>query len=348
MGNSGLPGRKAPPAKQASTSDVGHVVEELSRHTDRFRKLTSSFRGEAGTELRAPPELDVAIVIALAEEFEAISELVPANRTRQHIRGMGCLDFLFERKSAGNVSHCCVATVINEMGEVEAALVTQQLLRRWKPRLIVNIGISGSTNKDVKLGDVVVATHVERYLADSKSVRGKTAREIAFELSGKPYDSPTARSFTSCLAGHDKAVVEGWQAEAKADFENISTKGLKRTRRAILGLVRDNLLRPSPRVWYGPIASGPGVAGSRAFIAMLKRHNRKFQAIDMESGGFMAALRRHVAPPRDLVIRGVSDFADERKTTLDESTDDKVRAFAMRNAVRTLWRSLDAGLLDEM
>jgi hypothetical protein len=64
----------------------------------------------------------------------------------------------------------------------------------------------------------------------------------------------------------------------------------------------------------------------------------------MEAAGIMAAVWDEIRPKRSLVLKGISDFADERKTDLDATRGGLFRRLAMRNCVRFLWLLLEIGI----
>lgn len=94
----------------------------------------------------------------------------------------------------------------------------------------------------------------------------------------------------------------------------------------------------SSSLHIGPIASGNIVAASSAFVEEIRRINRKFLAIDMEAAGVASAATDRIHRVPWLVVRGVSDRADENKITLDESKG-VWRRYCVRNA---------AGLLESL
>lgn len=57
----------------------------------------------------------------------------------------------------------------------------------------------------------------------------------------------------------------------------------------------------------------------------------------MESGGLLLAAHERMEPQRMLMLRCISDLADERKKDLDQGMKGALRRYAMRNALRLLW-----------
>ena len=77
---------------------------------------------------------------------------------------------------------------------------------------------------------------------------------------------------------------------------------------------------------------GQHVAASRAFVDEVRRINRKFLAIDMEAAGVTLAATERVHRVPWLVVRGISDRADENKKTLDDEKG-AWRRYCVRNAI---------------
>jgi len=93
------------------------------------------------------------------------------------------------------------------------------------------------------------------------------------------------------------------------------------------------------------VACGPIVGAATAFADWLKQQNRQFLALEMESGGVLAAVFEAADPARMLVLRGVSDYGDERKADLDQTAGGAFRRVAMNNAIGMLDSLLAAGCL---
>ena len=87
------------------------------------------------------------------------------------------------------------------------------------------------------------------------------------------------------------------------------------------------------------------MAAAKSFVRWVKRKDRKCLALDMESGGVLAAIYEKAGPARSLVLRGISDYGDDRKQELDRIGEGGLRRYAMCNAIRLLWRLLGVGAL---
>jgi hypothetical protein len=77
---------------------------------------------------------------------------------------------------------------------------------------------------------------------------------------------------------------------------------------------------------------------------LLSLRDRKYVAVEMEAAGIMAAAADRKTST--LVIRGISDLADESKPADDKrGAEGAVRRYAMGNAVEFLWMLMDLHLL---
>jgi nucleoside phosphorylase len=111
-------------------------------------------------------------------------------------------------------------------------------------------------------------------------------------------------------------------------------------------LVRQRLIRAEPELLDVHLASGPVVGAAQQFSHRLRSsRDRHLKALDMASAGLVASAFKRVHPTRTLVLRGISDYGDERKATLDSLGEGSLRRLAMHNATALLWTLLRAGVL---
>lgn len=108
----------------------------------------------------------IAIICAMSEERDAFislmkdTKIVKLENIQYH--GMAFDNKCYKGKLSGKevvVVHCGV-------GKVYAAIVTTLVLKKFKPELVVNVGCAGSLDKNIHVGDVVVATRVADWDVD--------------------------------------------------------------------------------------------------------------------------------------------------------------------------------------
>lgn len=168
------------------------------------------------------------------------------------------------------------------VGTAQAAAKTVYFIERFKPQVVIFVGIAGGI-KDVKLGDVVVASQVYNY----ESGRA----DPSFQSRPRVY-LPTPRI-------HQRATA----AAQKKDWHRRLKESLSEPHK-------------EPDVFIAPIASGNQVVASAeaAVLQLVHSHFNDAAAIEMEGFGFLTAahLYREIEA---LVIRGISDLIDNKNET---------------------------------
>ncbi|NVJ05735.1 hypothetical protein HUW63_10895 [Myxococcus sp. AM001] len=280
---------------------------------------------------------DLGIVIALKEEFKQFHELLPSCYESSRDEETSQYDYLFEYPGTG---HRCVVTLIGEMNPGPAGLQTERLIRRWNPRITTMLGIAAGIHPDVKVGDVVVASQIDDYLASAKAVPGQVQGTFEFSLGGTVYQGDHE------LITH----VRNLEFAQRAKF-TAWTQACAAFLKAQLGeaqgpLIQQQLIRSTPELMDVHLASGSIVGATQDFGRWLQtQRDRTIKVLEMESPGLMAAAIKRVEPKRTLVIRGISDYGDDRKTSLDNVGAGVLRRYAMHNATKLLWALVEADFL---
>lgn len=286
--------------------------------------------------------MDLGIVIALKEEFREFMALLPVQPTSERDPQTGQYAYVFELPGSGRR---CVVTLIGEMNPEPAALQTERLLSHWAPRAVVMLGIAAGIHPDVRVGDVVIASQVDNYLATAKAQGGSTPDAFEFSLGGTVFHADF--NFVTQVRNFEffaREVFSRWQQECAQVLAELVPAEAVRT-----ALLQKRLVRAAPDLLDAHLASDSVVGAAQQFTQWLRsKRDRNLKALDMESAGFMAAAVRRMEPARTLVIRGISDYGDERKHDLDAVGEGALRRYAMRNATRLLWALLEAGVLSRV
>ncbi len=69
--------------------------------------------------------------------------------------------------------------------------------------------------------------------------------------------------------------------------------------------------------------------------------------MEMESAGIYDAALIHTPAPRVIAIRGISDFADERKELIEDAAKDQFRSVSLKNALSLFTHGIEAGLFED-
>ncbi|KYF79940.1 hypothetical protein BE11_41915 [Sorangium cellulosum] len=235
------------------------------------------------TSMTTPPptdgSIDFAILTALQVEREAVCATFGLGEGarvkkggRWYWRGRLAL-------KTGGAYEVVVAQPV-DMGQVEAAILASDVIRHWRPRAALLVGIAASTDPEkAKLGDVVVAKSVWYYEHGKITPRG---------IKSQPEMIPA-----------DAGLLKHFIGMVKWD-------GTVRTK-------RPDRKRSGSKVNVGVIASGEKVIADAAVRNEIDSGHRKILAIEMEGYGFSRAVWQSFERVRHLDIRGVCDDGSPTK-----------------------------------
>jgi nucleoside phosphorylase len=259
---------------------------------------------------------NLAIIVPLIEEFRVLRELVPS-----HIHHPEVDDAIYYYPlELGDADSQAVVVVLGDMGTTPSGQITEKILNTIQPQLVALVGIAGALDRDVALGDVVVASEINEFLASSKAVpRGE---DFIFEYSGKHWD--VSFNIKQCVTNFEFAGHRAWQSW----HQTVSTyrTGLNLPDN-MPGVVHD-----VPKLHIGHVASGNTVGAAQGYAVELRGIDRKFLALEMEAAGVAQAAHGRQSPIDFLVVRGISDFSDQRKAQLDAAYGGGWRKYAMASA----------------
>ncbi|MFL5350852.1 MAG: hypothetical protein ACJ8AT_39290 [Hyalangium sp.] len=162
-------------------------------------------------------------------------------------------------------------------GRMYAAVATAYAITAWDPQFLLIVGTAGGfESQSVRLGDIIVATEVFDY---------------EFQRLGE--GQPVIR----------------W---VKSHPDEGLLKLARKVASSHAPLLKD-ALGTSPRVRFGPVLSGDKVIASQDAIERLLSFNNTALGVEMEGAGVAFAARQQLRPVPFLMVRGVADYADERK-----------------------------------
>ncbi|HEY3902548.1 MAG TPA: tetratricopeptide repeat protein [Streptosporangiaceae bacterium] len=265
---------------------------------------------------------DLGLIIPLREEFDCAREILDFDRA--------ILDdgrYLHPFTVPGSELRG-IAVVLYDMGLTGSAVATSRLLDRYQLRMLALIGIAGALDNRLRLGDLVVASSIDEYLYSAKAAPNGSGRGFGFEVGGN-----------SWTASRDLVNFVNNFRYLPGSFEAWGERARSRRNPGLLSKT-GTLTKGTPEYLVGPIASGDVVGAADGFAQWLLHHNRLRLAIEMEAGGAARAI--YESGRTDLlVVRGISDFADERKKKLDAFSDSGAdrgawRRYAALNAVDLL------------
>jgi nucleoside phosphorylase len=171
--------------------------------------------------------------------------------------------------------------VVREPGmrNIDMALATERAIQHFKPQIVLLVGIAGGV-KDVKIGDLLIATKAYGYESGKESADGFMAR-------------PAVESFSAELLARAQAQSR------KDDWKKRTVDGAS-----------------DAKVFIGPIAAGEKVVAGvdNPSFQHIKRHLNDTLGLEMEAIGFATALNNYRLM-HGLAIRGISDMCEGKAET---------------------------------
>lgn len=267
--------------------------------------------------------LDLAILTPLDEEFVEMRSCINVDPPLAR-KDMGPVVYWLGTLRGGVQRYTIALASLGSMGTDETAAFVMQLLSVWKPASIALLGIAGSFRRgDHQLGDVIVSHEIVGYTVAAQEADGAVYR-------------PSGHHPSRTMTTRARAVLQDPGSLAAFKAECLA-------RAADLGVGEDVRLG-GPDIHVGVTASGNNVVKSEAFRDSLKKLHPKLIGVEMEARGLFTALIHSDEHVRPFMVRGVSDFADESKATLDASTKGAIRKYAARNAAVLLDRVIRSDL----
>ena len=206
----------------------------------------------------------VVIVTALDVETKAVLRHLDEGWTDEGVQGTVCYRGKFEGWD--------VAIVEAGPGNPSTAALADRAISRYEPSIALFVGVGGGV-KNVKLGDVVVASKVYGYDSGKDTAEG-------FKVRGDLQRSAHAleqRARAMCKRNE-------WRRRLHPEIKH-----------------------ETPELIVGPIAAGEKVVASQhsETAEFLKKHYSDALAVEMEGRGFLEAA--HINSVVATVIRGISD-----------------------------------------
>lgn len=223
--------------------------------------------------------IDVAILTAIEVERRAVCEAF--GLTEEHrIRKDSRVYWRGKLPLGNGEAYELVVAQAPDAANIDAAILTNDLLHHWKPAAALLVGIAATADPaKVKLGDVVLGSEV--YYYERAKVIGEGTRP---EPKLIPADSTLWANVTA---------VPDWDGE--------------------INLERPDGTEIRPRVHAGVIASGEKVIADSGARNAIAAGHRKIVAIEMEGYGFSRAVWQSFEHVRHLDIRAICDDGSKDK-----------------------------------
>ncbi|MGC0344412.1 hypothetical protein [Streptomyces sp. SLBN-8D4] len=228
---------------------------------------------------------DLGIVTILSEELRSVIDALKLNR---HKTPTG-LYFYQGEHTVSDTTLRIVATQTQSQGQRSTMAALENLRRHYNPRLWALAGIAGGIHDDhARIGNVIVSTDVVYY--ENRKINPHDTRRR-----GEHRQAPAhiVHAVNAYFTEHGTPARINGQTAAHAGEQY--------------------------EVYPGVIGSGEAVIADRAsdIRTYLTTYHEKVLAVDMEAGGLSQYWQENsvhgTTNPGWIVIRGVSDNADEHK-----------------------------------
>lgn len=287
-------------------------------------------------------KVDIALYVALSEEFFTFQKDMGDGFSPVELPDVALTCFLGSISSdAPKRSYKILVIPAGKMGISRAGVVISAILDRYRPDNVVVLGIAGSLASELQPGDVFIPDRVVEYLANSATVG---TENWEFQTSGNHYSTdPRLLNRLQFLPATQATAFVDWRRKALSRFKKIiNAEAMTALKAAGLQMrAQSEMIAGDDR----GLASGPAVGKGEAFVTWLKKSvDRKLAAIEMESAGVFDAAFIRIPAPRVMAIRGISDFADERKEILEKAAKGGFRKLAIKNSITLFITAVKAGL----
>ncbi|WP_229202615.1 phosphorylase family protein [Rhizobium rhizogenes] len=238
---------------------------------------------------------DLAIITALdTVEFDAVQSLPlswePLRLQHDETR------YLAGTLATSTGTKSIIAASAPRMGIPASGILSSKIIHQFRPRFVAMVGICAGRKGKVSLGDVIVAEPTWDWGS------GKISSE-----NGEPKFLPSPHQLDM-----DPDTAALLKAMTKDEVVLASIKKAS----------RGNKPNTELKAHLGPLVSGAAVLAHKPTFDQLLDQHRGILGVDMEAYAVAAAALGSAKPrPKFLIVKGVSDFADENK-------DDDYQEFA--------------------
>ncbi len=271
--------------QDVATNDL-RVASVASNHA---ATIASAPERKSHVNMTTPNSFDVAIICALvAPELEKVKSIgqwqpLPSNPQDPSIY------FHTEYKTKQGRTLRVIAAAPTQMGMAASAVLTTKMIWRFRPKLVVMVGIAaGAKNDKQNFGDVLAPNQTFNY-NEGKLELHKGKLNLA--------PDPNPLRISDRLLGQ----LQHWAAK-RADFDTISNKWPLNSQRTRI------------EIHVGPLGSGAAVVDATEPVQQVVEHWRKLIGIEMEAHGVHLACKSSVTPsPEFLCFKSICDFASDKQ-----------------------------------
>jgi len=210
-----------------------------------------------------------------------------------------------------------ISIVSGEAGNVDSSISTISFLRDWHPKLMCLVGIAAGVSGKIKIADVVIPNKVHDRLI-------KVYKNAKYSVRGSTHNRPnllTKMLKLNPICQNDFVL----KCRANAGYELEKFISIAKGKR-----LNKNEYSEIQEIYDGSIVSDNIlIRDPTYFEPLLKDVDEKIRCGEMEACGFVSACQNERIDFPWIIVRGISDFGDNRK-------DDIFQLLAAKNACSAL------------
>lgn len=239
-------------------------------------------------DLNDTPVADIAIITALGyPELDAVLKLPYEWVKKRFVDDP--TGYHFGTKERQDVNLKIVAASAMRKGMSSSSALAMKMVERFKPKLLVMLGICAGVQGKVNIGDVIIADPTWDW------------------GSGKMSQDDSGSSLF--LAAPHQLALEPYISQLVKEMAYESS-----TLQQIINEWKHSFPEGKFSIHVGPLASGSMVLAADKSLKTITNQNRDLIGVDMEAYAVMAASDyARKSKPISLVIKSVSDYADSTK-----------------------------------
>lgn len=270
------------------------LQEPVMSMTDISKRIAKIFYDEEQARIEALPP-DVLVLTALDVELAAAKHAFGIAEDAEHATTKNGIHFykapVTRRK--GSTASCVVACFAGA-GNIDAASVTTMLLSELNPANVLMLGIAAGLRDKCALGEVVFAERIVAY--EGEAVLKGGVLEARPDITRLTFRARQDLSdYLSNRASLEKRLTSSYKALGLDFPDDVDA-----------GPVAKGVMPKAATV-----ASGEKLLRDPEVFKAMRELHGKVEVAEMEAAGLFAACTNFGKPV--LMIRGISDFGDEKK-----------------------------------
>lgn len=267
--------------------------------------------------------IDIGIITIIPTEIKALLSILNVSGNFEH-QEYGDVNYLkvevFSRKMNRNLT-IVISFLNKDSGNTECAIATTRFLNDWYPKLMCLVGISAGIKGSVKIGDVIIPN----------KIHDRTIKAYKNKIYSPRTEGYSRSDFISGLMKINPLPSDDFTALCNREIAFEINAAMKSARR--LGVPEEDF-DGNVSVHNGSLLSDNTLIRDDAYFDGIRENfDEKCRGADMESAGFIRACLVEQGDFPWLIVRGVSDFGNNKKSDDFQLLAAKSACIALREII---------------